>query len=97
MSTQMNAPEAYARMARTEKVQFKIGRMACSFCVASINKALRRMEGVRDVNVNLAHEETLIEFEPMKIAPAKLKQTLLDLQPGVVINMPLLTWPGGNR
>ncbi len=79
MSAQPNDPEAYARMARTEKVQFKIGGMACSFCVASITKALGRMEGVRDVNVNLAHEETLIEYEPMKLAPAKLKETLLDL------------------
>jgi Cu+-exporting ATPase len=84
MSTQMNAPDAnapdaYTRMAGTEKVQFKIGGMACSFCVASITKALGRMEGVRDVNVNLAHEETLVEYEPLKIGPAKLKETLLDL------------------
>ncbi|HEX6266235.1 MAG TPA: HAD-IC family P-type ATPase, partial [Burkholderiales bacterium] len=63
----------------TEKVQFRIGGMACSFCVASIAKALSRMEGVRDVNVNLAHEETLVEYEPMKVDPAKLKETLLDL------------------
>ena len=75
----LNAPEAYASMAGTHKVQFKIGGMACSFCVASITKALSRMEGVRDVNVNLAHEETLIEYEPMKIAPESLKETLLDL------------------
>jgi Cu+-exporting ATPase len=79
MSTQMNAPDAYARMAGTEKVQFKIGGMACSFCVASITKALSRMKGVRDVSVNLAHEETLIEYEPMNVEPAKLRQTLLDL------------------
>ncbi|OGA30550.1 MAG: copper-translocating P-type ATPase [Betaproteobacteria bacterium RIFCSPLOWO2_02_FULL_65_24] len=75
----MNAPAAYARMAGTEKVQFKIGGMACSFCVASITKALGRMDGVREVSVNIAHEETLIEYEPMKIAPARLKETLLDL------------------
>jgi len=82
MSTQansMNAPDAYARMAGAEKVQFKIGGMACSFCVASITKALSRMDGVRDVSVNLAHEETLIEYEPMKVTPAKLRETLLDL------------------
>ncbi|TAK83543.1 MAG: cadmium-translocating P-type ATPase [Betaproteobacteria bacterium] len=65
--------------AQTQKVQFKIGGMACSFCVASITKALGRMEGVREVNVNLAHEETLVEYEPMKVASAKLKETLLDL------------------
>jgi heavy metal translocating P-type ATPase len=64
---------------QTQKVQFKIGGMACSFCVASITKALSRMDGVRDVNVNLAHEETLVEYEPTKLGPAKLKETLLDL------------------
>jgi copper chaperone CopZ len=64
---------------QTQKVQFKIGGMACSFCVASITKALSRMDEVRDVNVNLAHEETLVEYEPTKLGPAKLKETLLDL------------------
>jgi heavy metal translocating P-type ATPase len=60
-------------------VQFKIGGMSCSFCVASITKAIGRMEGVRYVNVNLAHEEALIEYEPQKVSPGKLKETLLDL------------------
>jgi cation transport ATPase len=64
---------------RTEKVQFKIGGMSCSFCVASITKALIRMDGVRDASVNLAHEETLIQYEPEKITPVTLKDTLLDL------------------
>lgn len=61
------------------KLQLKIGGMACSFCVASITKALGRMDGVFDVNVNLAHEETLIQYEPTKVTPAQLKETLLDL------------------
>ena len=80
MSTQansMNAPDAYARMAGTEKVQFKIGGMACSFCVASITKALGRMEGVRDVSVNLAHEETLIEYEPRASGQPRGKEYIL--------------------
>lgn len=63
----------------TAKLQLKIGGMACSFCVASISKALTRMDGIRDVNVNLAHEETLIEYEPAKVTAAQLKETLLDL------------------
>jgi Cu+-exporting ATPase len=73
-----NAPDAFARTG-TEKVQFKIGGMSCSFCVASITKAIGRMEGVHDVSVNLAHEETLIEYEPDKVSAVKFKETLLDL------------------
>ncbi|MBI3938862.1 MAG: cation-translocating P-type ATPase, partial [Betaproteobacteria bacterium] len=65
--------------ARAEKIQLKIGGMACSFCVASIAKALGRMDGVRNVNVNLAHEEALIEFNPDLVTGEALQETLRDL------------------
>ncbi|MBI1965675.1 MAG: cation-translocating P-type ATPase [Betaproteobacteria bacterium] len=68
-----------AGLERAEKIQLKIGGMACSFCVASIAKALGRMDGVRNVNVNLAHEETLIEFNPDVVTPGALRETLRDL------------------
>ena len=64
---------------RAEKIQLKIGGMACSFCVASITKALGRMDGVRKVNVNLAHEETLIEFNPDVVTAGALQETLREL------------------
>ena len=41
-----NTPEAFTRADGTEKLQFKIGGLSCSFCVASITKALGRMDGV---------------------------------------------------
>ena len=37
------------------------------------------MYGVREANVNLAHEEALVEYESGKVSPADLKNTLLDL------------------
>ncbi len=64
---------------RAEKIQLKIGGMACSFCVASITKALGRMNGVHNVNVNLAHEEALIEFNPDAVTAGALRETLRDL------------------
>ena len=60
-----------------EKVQFKIGGMSCSFCVGTIQKALGRMDGVEDVHVSLAHEETLIEYDPTRVMPDALKDTLV--------------------
>ncbi len=61
------------------KLQLKIGGMACSFCAQSINKAFERMDGVRGVNVSLAHEEVLIRYDPGRVQEPTLKQTLLDL------------------
>ncbi len=62
-----------------EKLQLKLGGLSCSFCVASVTKALGRMEGVRQANVNLAHEEALIEYDPARVAPSQLKETLREL------------------
>ncbi|HXF76054.1 MAG TPA: heavy metal translocating P-type ATPase [Methylomirabilota bacterium] len=62
-----------------EKVQFKIGGMSCSFCVETIRRALTRMEGVKDIHVSLAHEEALIEYEPSKVKPEQLEDTLISV------------------
>lgn len=79
LAAQTNAPDAFARQVGVEKLQLKVGGMSCSFCVASIEKAIGRMDGVHRVSVNLAHEEALIEYEPPKVAPDRLKEILLDL------------------
>ncbi|MFQ5541895.1 MAG: heavy metal translocating P-type ATPase, partial [Candidatus Binatia bacterium] len=55
----------------------KIGGMSCSFCAETIKQALNRMEGVSEVHVSLAHEETLIEYDPAKVIPDALKETLV--------------------
>ncbi|KAA3643976.1 MAG: cadmium-translocating P-type ATPase [Chloroflexi bacterium] len=62
-----------------ERLQVKIGGMSCSFCTMTIKKAVGRMEGVNDVHVSLAHEEALIEYDPAKRTPTKLRDTLRQL------------------
>ncbi len=64
---------------RTEKLQVKVGGMACSFCTMTIEKALGRMEGVTAVHVSLAHEETLIEYDPARRTPTELRDTLRQI------------------
>ena len=63
-----------------EKLQLKIGGMSCSFCVASLTKALERMEGVREANVNLAHEEALITYDPVKVMPTHTVESTFTAQ-----------------
>lgn len=62
-----------------EKLQIKIGGMQCSFCVESIRKALSRMDGVVDVGVSLSHEEALVQYDPEKVTPTALRDTLRSL------------------
>jgi Cu+-exporting ATPase len=62
-----------------EKFHVKIGGMSCSFCTESIEKAIRRMAGVEKVNVSLAHEEALVQYDPDKIESNKIRDTLVSL------------------
>ncbi|MFB6279319.1 MAG: heavy metal translocating P-type ATPase, partial [Salinibacter sp.] len=62
-----------------QKLQLKIGGMACSFCAESLNKAFGRMDGVEDVNVSLAHEEVLLQYDDGRIEESDLTQTIREL------------------
>jgi cation transport ATPase len=62
-----------------DKLQVKIGGMACSFCVETIKKGLGRTAGVAEVNVSLAHEEALIAYDPARVTAAQLTDTLRSL------------------
>jgi copper chaperone CopZ len=75
MTTQ--APEE--RREGMEKLQMKIGGMQCSFCVGSINRGFRQMDGVSEVSVSLAHEEALVQYDPRRVTPPQLKDTLVAL------------------
>jgi heavy metal translocating P-type ATPase len=62
-----------------EKLQVKIGGMACSFCVETIKKGLGRTDGVAEVNVSLAHEEALIVYDRRRVTATTLTDTLRSL------------------
>jgi len=62
-----------------QKLQVKIGGMACSFCAETIKKGLGRTEGVAEVNVSLAHEEALIAYDAAKVTGTELTDTLRSL------------------
>ncbi len=62
-----------------EKHIIKIGGMQCSFCVQSIHKAYKQMEGVTDISVNLSHEEALVEYNSDKISVSRLNETMVSL------------------
>ncbi|MFC4989263.1 heavy metal translocating P-type ATPase [Saliphagus infecundisoli] len=65
-------------MGTTQK-QFNVGGMSCSFCAESIEKAYDRTGGVEDVDVSLAHEEVLVQYNDDRISEVEVKDTLRDL------------------
>ncbi len=63
----------------TQRHHIKIGGMACSFCVSTIKKALSGIKGIKSVNVSLAHEEALVEYDPRLIKPWEIDEVLMKL------------------
>ena len=53
--------------------------MSCSFCAESINKAYARTDGVEDVDVSLAHEEVLVQYDDDVLSEVTVKDILRDL------------------
>jgi Cu+-exporting ATPase len=50
----------------------EIGGMTCASCVGRVEKALRRVEGVTEAQVNLATEVATVGFDPLRVGVDEL-------------------------
>ncbi len=57
----------------------RIGGLHCSLCTGTLEKALGRQPGVAKVAVSLTHEQALVEYDPDKVRPQQLVDTLRDI------------------
>ena len=62
---------------KTEK--YNITGMACSACVAHVEKAVRKLDGVQDVNVSLLTNCMSVKFDENKLS-SKILLTLFKIQ-----------------
>jgi Cu+-exporting ATPase len=56
-----------AAPAATETCALDIGGMTCASCVGRVEKALKKLDGVRDARVNLATETATVDFDPRRV------------------------------
>ena len=73
-----NEPRKDHHMA-TEIVQMKVSGLMCSFCTMSVEKALKRRCGVKNVMVNLVHGIVLVEADARQISRADLAAVVESL------------------
>lgn len=59
------------------KQSFAVKNMMCAMCVAHVRKAIESLPGVKDVNVNLASNSALIEYDESKISPDQIKEAVV--------------------
>lgn len=61
------------------KASLKIQGMTCAACAAKIEKALNKMEGVKEANVNLAMEKASIDYDNNVVGVDDFNQKIKDL------------------
>ncbi len=68
-----------ANTQNAETLQLKIGGMSCSFCTNTIRQAYDRIDGVQEIHVSLSHEEALLRYDPRRVSPTTLRDTMRQL------------------
>lgn len=60
------------------KEKYDIIGMSCSACSAHIDKAMRNVDGVQDVNVNLLNNSMVVDYDDQKVNPKLIMKTVED-------------------
>ena len=55
------------------KQKFDVTGMTCSACSAHVDKAVRKVDGVTEVNVNLLSNSMTVEYDPAKTSPQAIE------------------------
>lgn len=68
---------------QTDEWRIRITGMTCAACAARIERVIGRMEGVREIRVNLALEQASIVRDPLLVTKQQLEERIIQLGFGV--------------
>ncbi|OIK13407.1 copper-translocating P-type ATPase [Bacillus sp. MUM 116] len=69
---------------KIKETDFQITGMTCAACATRIEKGLKKMEGVKEANVNLALEKSTIKYDPEMVSDQDFQKKIQDLGYDVV-------------
>jgi Cu+-exporting ATPase len=58
------------------RVVIPIGGMRCAACAQRVEKAIKRLDGVREASVNFATEKATVAYEPQKLRVSAIKDAI---------------------
>jgi len=65
-------------MGSSERVVFAIRGLACASCAIDVGRALRKMPGIREINVNYVINKGYVDFDPSIISWDAVSKALSD-------------------
>jgi Cu+-exporting ATPase len=64
--------------AAESRFDFSVTGMSCASCAANVERALRRVPGVREANVNLAAGRASVFYDPSRVGPRDLARAVRE-------------------
>ena len=52
---------------QAEKAKLRVSGMTCASCVASIENAVKKLPGIKEISVNLMTETAVVEYDPNSV------------------------------
>ncbi|GBD39980.1 Copper-exporting P-type ATPase A [bacterium HR37] len=65
-------------MMRWKRVELPITGMSCASCVNAVESCIKGLDGVLEVNVNLATQRATVTFDPEKITPKNIIKAIKE-------------------
>ncbi len=63
-------------MASTQRIVFAIRGLECASCAIDVGRALRKVPGIAEININYMVNKGYVEFDPEKITWEGVSQAL---------------------
>ncbi len=67
-----------AKTTATQKIKIPVDGMVCSACQSTVKKAIKSLNGVKDVEVSLENKFAFITFYPNSIKPEQIQKAIND-------------------
>ena len=64
------------KSSQTKKIVIPVTGMTCASCVSHVEKALKELTGVISVNVNLATEKAMVEYDAARVSVADFRRAV---------------------
>lgn len=65
-------------MAPTERVTFAIRGLSCASCAVDVGRALKKLSGIVEINVNYMIDKGSVEFDPAQTSWERVSKALAD-------------------
>ena len=65
-------------MASTQRIVFAIRGLACASCAIDVGRALRKIPGIAEININYVINKGYVEFDPDRITWYAVSKALTD-------------------